>query len=289
MLLRLNRDYASLSWVHPKDGGLRLFDRNATMTLRDIGGRTGSLKVDNRGQLILRGKSETTSIDTTADFEVVDLRHSQSRGDQARWSAAFLNLLVDSVSGVASSFSIDRDALNLMDPGYTEPTDATLLPNGDEVAVTIVRSQHMAIVNFVTGETRLLNLAGSYGNSDAVVEEDALWVVNYDTFCRIDLETLQVRASPKLQAQYRDPQYGLMTSAFVGVPRISPSLNGWLIPRPYSGDVLLVSKDALRPERRLPCGGHPYAIVEFDEGDLLILNHPFDSFQTATIGQFVDL
>lgn len=289
MLLQVDDDHAALAWVHPNDVGLRLVDRHAAVSVRDISGRSGSLKIDNRGKLILRGKSETALIDAAANYQVHDLKPGPHDSDKLRWTAAFLNVLVDSANGVVSNFSIDRDALDLADPGYTEPTDATLLPNGNEVAITIVRSQHMAIVNFATGETRLVQLAGSYGNSHAIVEDDALWVVNYDTFCRIDLESLRVSTSPRLQAPYRHPQHGLMMSAFVGAPRRSNALNGWLVPRPYSGDILLVSKETLRPERRISCGDRPYAIVEFDGGDLLILNHPFDSFQTANVSQLVDL
>lgn len=289
MLLRLDNDHALLAWVHPDDGGLRLLDRQGVASVRNIGGRTGSLKVDNRGKLILRGESETSIIDTAANYDVTGCKAATGDLHETRWSAAFLNVLVDSANGLVADFPIDRYALNLMDPGYTEPTDATLLPNGVEVAITIARSQHMAIVNFVTGQTRLVQLAGRYGNSQAVVEDDALWVGNYDTFCRIDLETLKVSSSPTLQPSYRDAKYGLMTSAFVGDPTMSNALDGWLIPRPYSGDILLVSKQTLLPEGRIPCGGRPYAVAEFDNGDLLILDHPFDSYQTAKISQLVEL
>ncbi|MEQ8300205.1 MAG: hypothetical protein RH945_06645 [Hyphomonas sp.] len=141
----------------------------------------------------------------------------------------------------------------------------------------------MAIYDVASEECRIIELAGSYGSKNPIMYDSRLWIVNYDHFCRVDLETFEVSSSSRLQPEILNKEVGRRGSAFVGVPLLSIALNGWLIPRPYSSDILLIDFDSLEPTGRIRCGGRPHALAEFDDGTLFIINHPFDSFQQASI------
>ncbi|WP_332678105.1 hypothetical protein [Brevundimonas sp.] len=259
-------------------GGFRLFDRFGHETRVDLGDRS-SLKLTATGTLLLRHPDGVAVVDPANAFSRLELREVPLNPTDT-WEAAFLGVLVDSSRGTFSRFEVDVDALEIGDPGYSGPTDAVLLPDGRRVAILIARSPHLAIFDPEDRTTRLVVLGGSYGSNNAVVRGRTLWVTNYDRLCRIDGDTLEMSSSTVLQPGYLDPQYGIMTSAFIGAPRFSEAHSAWLIPRPYSGDILTVSEDTLEPVGRIACGGRPYDVLEFDAGDLLILDHPMKVVRT---------
>jgi hypothetical protein len=269
--------------------GLRLFDRNGEASHIPIGGLKGSLRPTPEGKLALDHGDGASLIDPASDFAVTALAPWDSAGASPRWNVAFLGRRIDSVGGWHAPYDLDRDALKLPDPGYSEPSNAALLPNGREVAISIVRCNHMVFFDIESRRTRLVDMPGAGGANEVTVRGRSVWMVNYDTLCEIDIETLRVRASPTLQPPYRDKAYGFMTHAFVGRIRYSDTAKGWLVPRPYSGDILLVDPASLSPRARIDCGGKPYDVVEFRDGRLLIQNHPFDSVQISSLNQLKPL
>lgn len=96
-------------------------------------------------------------------------------------------------------------------------------------------------------------------------------------------------------AALRSPRNGIrpFTANVVGVI-VSPnqlritaqSLSNWLVPGPYSGGILVVSGESLSPVSRITTGG-PYNAVEFDDGSLLVLDHPFDVVRSAHVSDAV--
>lgn len=256
-------------------GGFRLFDRDGTETRVSLPDRS-SLKLAHDGTLLLNHADGIAAVDASDGFSRREFREVSLGDHPGAWDAAFLGILADCSNWVYSRFQIDTDALELEDPGYSGPTDATLLPDRRRVAIAIARSPHIAVFDPGRRTTQLVRLGGGGGSNNAMLRDRTLWLTDYDRLCRIDGDTLEVRSSAPLQPRFRDPEHGFMTAAFIGVPRYSETLGAWLIPRPYSGDILVVSEDALEPVGRIACGGRPYDVVEFDEGDLLVLDHPME-------------
>jgi len=211
------------------------------------------------------------------------------RGEEPRWTFATLGRLFDTGRLCSREYAYDRDALKLPDPGYSEPVDACLLPNGDEVAINIVRCRHIAIFNFRTGVTELLDSGGSYGSGCPRIVGEALWFTNYDRLCRLDRSGRTLAVSEVLQPSFRDPKYGAMTSAFIGEPKPAPAYGGWLVPRPYSGDVVLVDSNTLRPSARIACGGRPYEIALLPDGTLIVADHPDGSLSVRTMDRLLPI
>lgn len=260
-------------------GGFRLFDRKGHETRIHLPDRS-CLKQADDGTLLLWQADGISAVDPTSDFSCQKFREVSLEEHPGPWDSAFLGVLVDCPHRVFARFDLDVEALEIGDPGYSGPTDATLLPDRRRVAIMIARSPHIAIFDPAERMTRLVVLGGSWGNNDAALHDRTLWLTNYDRLCRIDGDTLEMRSSAPLQPRYRDPEHGFMTAAFIGVPRFSETRGAWLIPRPYSGDILTVSQDTLEPVGRISCGGRPYDVVEFDGDDLLILDHPMETVRT---------
>lgn len=280
LLVQIDPRRAVLLPWRPESGPLLVLDEEGGSRALDIGGLNGRVKLSPAGKLVIRHESGVAIVQTDR-FERVDARKWQGDGPEPVWDTAFAGYtearLVDSVGGYWTEIEWDREALKLPDPGYTEVTDATILPGHEEIALNIVRYEYMAIFNLRRKTTELISLAGRYGNSHATVVGATLWCVNYDVLCAIDMETHKSRSSSVLQPPYLDPQYGMMTSAFIGEPCLAPKLGGWLVPRPYSGDILFVREDTLSPTGRIICGNKPYEVALFENGTILVMDHPFDA------------
>ncbi len=229
--------------------------------------RTGSWLVLDYGE---RG---LVRVDLAQDFGSSAFKPWHGVGEEPDWTHATLSRLLDVQNLLFRPYTYDREALALPDSGYSEPVDSQFLPSTNEVAIFIVRCRHFALFNIRSGETRLLPLR-SYGSSDSSIEHGHLWFNNYDAFCRYDSETQNLASSEVLQPPFRDEKHRLMTTGFVGVPEHAPSLGGWLIPRPYSGDILLVRSDTLAAEARIACGGRPYEVALLADGSLVLADHP---------------
>lgn len=285
LLIQIDSRRALLLPNSPKNGTIRVLDESGQSQTLDTGGLNGYVKRSPAGRIVLSHQTGVALFEPER-FSRTDAKKWDGNGASPNWDIAFAGYtearLVDSVRGQWTEIVWDREALKLPDPGYTEVTDATILPGRNEIALNIVRCEHMAIFNFSRKTTELINLAGRNGNSNSVVVGETLWTVNYDVLCAVEINTRKVRSSAVLQPPYRDAQYGLMTSAFVGDPCLAPKLGGWLVPRPYSGDILLVREDTLSPTGRIACGNKPYEIALFENGTLLVMDHPFDAAPRRT-------
>lgn len=256
-------------------GGFRLFDRKGHETRIHLPDHSRLKRADD-ATLLLWQTDGVSAVDPASDFSCQKFREVSLEEHPGPWDSAFLGVLVDCPNRVFARFDIDVEALEIGAPGYSGAIDATLLPDRRRVAIVIARSPHIAILDPVERTTRLIVLGGSWGNNNAVLRDRTLWLTNYDRLCRIDGDTLEMRSSTPLQPRGPDPEHGFPTAAFIGVSRFSEIRGAWLVPRPYSGDILVVSEDTLEPVGRIACDGRPYDVVEFDEGDLLVLDHPME-------------
>ena len=283
MLLRIDNDRVIFSGHLYRDPpGVRVLDRHGRETRFDLGGRFANFRQAPDGALLLRHDLGVTIVDPHSQFAMHELNETELADDEASWSVSFLDAVVDPQRGCFARFELDDAALS-HDP-ETGPTDALLMPDRRSLAITIHKTSHVAIFDPIARTTDLLPLAVGYGGaSNAVVVGSDLWFICYDRFCRLDLGTGAFRASEVLQPQFYDAENRLMTSGFVGVPRFSESLSNWLLPRPYSGDILIMSGESLKPVSRIATVGRPYDAVEFDDGSLLVLDHPFDVVRSAHV------
>lgn len=289
MLLRIDNDRVIVSGRMYRDPpGVRVLDRHGRETHFDLGGRSANFRLAPDGTLLLRHDTGVAIVDPTLHFAMRELIETELTDDETSWSASFFDALVDTQKGCFARFEFDDVALS-HDP-ETGPTDAILMSDRHRVAVTIHKTAHVAIFDPVARTTELLPLAAGHGGaSNAVVVGHDLWFICYDRFCCLDLRTGALRASEVLQPQFYDAEHRLNTSGFVGVPRFSKSLSNWLLPRPYSGDILIMSGESLTPVSRIATGGRPYDAVEFGDGSLLILDHPFDVVRSAHVSDAVSI
>ena len=289
MLLRIDDDrviFRGRRYREPP--GVRVLDRHGREMHFDLGGRSANFRLAPDGTLLLRHETGVAIVDPGSHFAMRELIETELADDEASWSVSFFDALVGTQRGCFARFELDDVALS-HDP-ETGPTDAVLTPDHRRVAVTIHKTAHVAIFDPVARSTELLPLTAGYsGASNAVVVGNDFWFICYDRFCCLDLGTGAFRASEVLQPQFYDAQHRLNTSGFVGVPRFSKLLSNWLLPRPFSGDILIMSGESLKPVSRIATGGRPYDAVEFDDGSLLILDHPFDVVRSAHVRDAVSI
>lgn len=289
MLLRIDNDRVIFSRrMHRDPPGVRVLDRHGRETRFDLGGRFANFRQATDGSLLLRHDTGVAIVDPDSQFTMSDLDETELADNEVNWSISFVDALVDTQRGCFARFELNDAALS-HDP-ETGPTDALLMPDRRSLAITIHKTSHVAIFDPFGRTTRLLPFpVGHGGASNAVVIGSNLWFICYDRFCHLNLSTGAVRASEVLQPQFYDAQNRLMMSGFVGVPRFSESLSNWLLPRPYSGDILIISGESLAPVSRIATGGRPYDAVEFDDGSLLVLDHPFDVVRSAHVRDAVSI
>jgi hypothetical protein len=289
MLLRIDNDRVIFSGRTFRDpSGVRVLDRHGRETRFDLGGRFANFRQAPDGALLLRHDTGVAIVDTGSQFTMRELNETELADDEASWSVSFFDALVDTQRGRFARFELDDAALS--HHPETGPTSALLMSDRRSLVITIHKTAHVAIFDPVARTTKLLPFTViNRGASNAVVVGSDLWFICYDRFCCLDLGTGAFRASEVLQPQFSDAEDRLNTSGFVGVPRYSKSLSNWLLPRPYSGDILIMSGESLTPVSRIATGGRPYDAVEFDDGSLLVLDHPFDVVRSAHVSDAVPI
>jgi len=289
MLLRIDNDRVIFSGRTYRDPpGVRVLDRHGRETCFDLGGRFANFRQAPDGALLLRHDTGVAIVDPGSQFTMRELNETELADDEASWSVSFFDALVDTQRGRFARFELDDAALS--HHPETGPTSALLMSDRRSLVITIHKTAHVAIFDPVARTTKLLPFTVSNrGASNAAVVGSDLWFICYDRFCCLDLGTGAFRASEVLQPQFSDAEDRLNTSGFVGVPRYSKSLSNWLLPRPYSGDILIMSGESLTPVSRIATGGRPYDAVEFDDGSLLVLDHPFDVVRSAHVRDAVPI
>ena len=251
---------------------------------RPLGALDAHCRVYEAGnRLVLEyGENRLLRLGPEDDFVPHTFVRWEGTGTEPLWTFATLSLLGDIESLRLQAYEYDRDALMLPDPGYSEPVDAALLPGGDEIAIFIVRCQHFVLFNRRTGKTRRIALP-RYGSGNPAIVADALWFSNYDVLCCYEPASGKLTASEVLQPPFRDPKFGIDTSAFIGEPLYVAKLSGWLIPRPYAGDILLVRADTMAPTAHIAFDGQPYEAALLDDGCLIVSTYPDPEIRISDI------
>ncbi|MCL2464721.1 MAG: hypothetical protein FWF28_06605 [Micrococcales bacterium] len=128
------------------------------------------------------------------------------------------------------------------DPGYQSVIAVAAVPDADELVFGLQRSSDLVVTNRDDpAHPRLVSMADGYGNAVPMLGrlQPALWAVDYDTLVRIDRRDWAVTAAVRLQSAPKG------TRRFVGSPWLPTDESLILVPRPGSGDVVVVDPDTL--------------------------------------------
>ncbi len=291
MLIKIGNEAYVPKLSKQDQSGLRLVSSNGSERFVDIGNNEGTLYSELKGKLLWSHKEGVSIVDVRSEFSLREL--AQFEGDIAshKWTSSFRSALIDSRSNTVLKFEIDYKRLNPLDPGYSIPSGIPMLiPDTCKVIVTLSRDSKFAIFDVAQDEYQFVDLPNGFGGANWVQSDKHFaWIRNYDTFCRMELDTLTITKFNRLQPAIYNEKIGREGSAFIGTPWMSDSLGGWLVPRPYSSDILLVDVESLDPIGKIVTGGRPYSLVEFDDGELLIIDHPFDKLQTSHVDKIEKL
>lgn len=212
------------------------------------------------------------------------------QGDEPAWTTAKVYvddiMLTDPVRGVSWLVPVDRAALGLGDVEALDITASAPLPGRPEVVIGVSRSQTAAIWNYETRTSELITFEGLGNIEPFAVQNGAVWLTNYNTLCKLQAPRTMI-CSRVLQGRIETPE-GAYPTSYVGRPVYAPSKKGWLVPRPDSGDIVLVDEMNLEMRARIPLGGRPFIMHMFDDGAMVILSDTYDAFQTAKLKDLRD-
>jgi hypothetical protein len=151
------------------------------------------------------------------------------------------------------------------------------VPETGEMVFGLQRSSHLVVVDPSSDRAiRVVDLAGGNGNAIPYLRSKAaeVWAVDYDTLVRLDRLTWKVTGSIRLQEAIAG------TRMFVGRVWMPPAEDYVLIPRPGSGDVVLLDPADMKVLRGVNLGRQPLtgAVVgnsqlvarDWKTGDLLL-------------------
>lgn len=268
--------------------GIRLISVDGTERRVSIDDEKGGLTPEPNGALFIRKADGLALVNPEDNFAITAFTEFVGELSEGTWTSYTAGFFVDTDNLRYKKFEIEMDTLEPDDPGYSGPSGFALIPGSLDIVVTMVRDRALRIVNAATNSVRKVQLPG-IGSSNPIVVDGGILLSNYDSLCRVDAASFEATASNRLQPDVFFPEHGLSGRAFIGVPHKSKIMDGWWVPRPYSSDILLVDAHSLTPTGAIQCGGKPYSLVEFGDGVLFIIDHPFDAFQTANVASLSPL
>ena len=197
----------------------------------------------------------------------VNGRTTRSSGDAAVWNelpAAYVGCLDDDATGAAGYFALMiADGVPTVhrldwfddsyDHGYQGVTSVVEASPG-LLLYGVQRSSDLVVCEAASQRlVRRVHLAGRYGNPRPLLSRQTqrLWVVDYDTILRLDRRTLNVERQARLQPALDGAKM------FVGDPWLSRDESFIVVPRPGSGDVVLLDAVSLSVIETVAAGTEP--------------------------------
>lgn len=108
-----------------------------------------------------------------------------------------------------------------------------------------------------------LELARRGGNPTLIIaSREALVTIDYDTICRVDIERRETVFERLLQYPNGRMRHFVGSPSAVGATHI-------LVPRPYSGDVLLLHRETFEPMSRAVTERQPLSAVAIPDDEVL--------------------
>ncbi|HMZ52247.1 MAG TPA: hypothetical protein PK988_08265, partial [Candidatus Sumerlaeota bacterium] len=147
---------------------------------------------------------------------------------------------------------------------YQSLFDVTALPNASHVLVSMQRSSTIVVHDPFTGHPReQFQLADRGGNPVLTVVGNELWTIDYDTFVAVDLSSRQATTKLLLQAGLNNG------SQFAGKLFYWKPYHKAVIPRPFSGDVVILDEKHTAIESGVKLGREPLECVVTREGRIV--------------------
>jgi hypothetical protein len=186
----------------------------------------------------------------------------------------FVGALDDDATGAAGYFVLTvRDAAPRLarldwfgddyDHGYQGVVSVQQLPGTSQLVFGVQRSSDLVLVDADDGQVnRRVPVAGRSGNPHPVLSTKgpSVWVTDYDTVVRLDRRSWHVASSSMLQPSSDG------TAMFVGDAWLSPDESDLLVPRPGSGDVVVLDSENLTPRMSVDLGQQPLVAVALTGG-----------------------
>jgi hypothetical protein len=174
---------------------------------------------------------------------------------------------------------------DLYDHGYQGVLDVAEVAGGQNLVFTVQRSSELVICAASTLQVlRRVGLANRGGNPDLVFEADRgrVWVTDYDTIVRLDVRTWTVQSAMQLQ----EPTNG--AGMFIGDPWVGGEPRAVVVPRPGSGDVLVLDPDTLTIRGRAATGGQPLSAALLPTGTVVARDWQSGEMLSAPVGTAPD-
>jgi hypothetical protein len=170
---------------------------------------------------------------------------------------------LDASNGRTSQLNLDWYWDGDYDLGYQGLVDCLTLPGREQVIVSVQRSSRLVIVDILQNKkTAEFELAGRSGNPKLQFwDENHIITVDYDTVCLVDLRTMQMVATARLQNEINGVR------CFAGDARLDR--DGVIVARPFSGDVVLLDRRDLTVIRRAVTGHQPLNAVQVSSSGVL--------------------
>ena len=181
--------------------------------------------------------------------------------------------LSDSATGAAGYFVVvigpEQATLTRLDwfddPAYDHDYQAVVavatVPETNELLFGVVRSSDLVLCAPNSAAViRLVRLTGNLGNPEPYVRRHApeVWAMNYDTVVRVDRRHWQVTGD----------RFG-GDSLFLGSLGWPPDERHVVVPRPGSGDVLVLDPADLSVRQRIRIGREPLEAVLLPAGQVV--------------------
>jgi hypothetical protein len=163
---------------------------------------------------------------------------------------------IDAVKSQVKKLDLSWYSAADYDLGYQALVDAWLIPGSDLVIVSVQRSSRLVVLDAVENRRVAEVPLKNRGGNPMIQMRSAVDFVasDYDTLCRVDLTTMSVASSKRLQVT-STPN----TSLFIGGFVVQDD-GTCVVARPYSGDVLLVDSERFELISSAPVGGQPLSV-----------------------------
>lgn len=147
------------------------------------------------------------------------------------------------------------------DKGYQGIVGVVASPTDNQILVSVQRSSKVVVCDSDGRKSGEFELAGSHGNPRLQFRQAGteLWADDYDTLLVIDPRTWKVSRTRKIQ----DAADG--SALFIGQFSFTPDGGYCCIPRPFSGDVLLLDPVSMQTKFRARLGSQPLEAVALND------------------------
>src|SRR5579862_1016828 len=170
-------------------------------------------------------------------------------------------LRIDAAHGQVSNLDLSWFTNANYDLGYQQLVGCLTLPRSHLVVVSVQRSSRLIVIdaekNRAVAQVMLANRSGN--PTIQIRSASYLLASDYDTLCRVDIETMSIVATKQLQSTSAPN-----TRLFIGNYDLNP--NGTcVVARPHSGDVLLVDSEGFEALSSAPTEGQPLSVCMVSE------------------------